>query len=66
MTKDQMIDKLVGMANELVKGYTYDLNKTMWRTCLDWNDEHEDEQIWMCETDDGFAIEDDVWVLPEH
>ena len=66
MTKDEMILNLMSMANQLVKDYSYDLNKRMWRTCLDWNDEHPDEEIFMCETDDGFAIEDDVWILPEH
>ena len=66
MTKDEMILNLMSMANQLVKNYTYELNKRMWTACLDWNREHPDEEIFMCETDDGFAIEDDVWILPEH
>ena len=72
LTKDEMISKLVGMANKLVKHYSYDLNKRMWTLCSDWNREHPDEEIFMCEecfngseTVNGFYIEDDYWIIPE-
>lgn len=72
MTKRQMIKNLADMANQLVKNYTYDLNKRMWTACLDWNREHPDEEIFMCEdcfngseTVNGFYIEDDYWIIPD-
>ena len=72
VTKDQMLDELVGMANQLVKNYTYELNHKMWTACSDWNREHPDAEIFMCEdcfngseTVNGFYIEDDYWIIPE-
>ncbi len=72
MTRNQTISKMMKMANELMKNYTWEKNKALWDMCYDWNSTHEEsEEIFMCETSDdddnvnGFMIEDDVWYWPE-
>lgn len=72
MTRAQTISKMIKMANELVKDYSWEKNNELWDMCYDWNSTHpEREEIFMCETSDdddnvnGFMIEDDVWYWPE-
>lgn len=68
MTKTQVIDQMVKKANALLKGWTRDGENEIWNMALDWNREHEDDEIFMCEyqsedsaTVNGFMIEDDYW-----
>lgn len=73
MTREQTILKMVKMADELVKNYSYDKYNEIWEICSDWNREHEgSEEIFMCDyqSDDsayvnGFMIEDDYWVFED-
>lgn len=76
MTRNEMIDKLVRMAIAITgdnsgKG-TWDDHMAIWTACNDWNDEHEDEEIFMSEyqTEDsevvnGIMIEDDYFIFEE-
>jgi hypothetical protein len=70
MTREKMIEKMVKAANKLRKEYSWEAQKEIWEMCLDWNSEHEDEEIFMCEHEneetglvDGFYIEDDFWTF---
>lgn len=73
MTRIQTIKKMIKMANELVKNYTWEQNKELWDMCCDWNRNHdESEEIFMCEIwaedgydGDGFMIEDDIWFFQD-
>ena len=67
MNREQLISMMFDMANKV---RTQDEADAIWRLCLDWNREHPDEEIFMCdyqsdgsECVDGFMIEDDVWVF---
>ena len=71
--KVKTIETMVSMANELVRNKysdnAYDLNNKIWEMALDFNHEHDDEEIFMCEhvndetgLVDGFYIEDDYWI----
>lgn len=68
--RDKTIKKLNTMAAQIVKDFDADTNRKMWRLCCDWNSNHPDEEIMMCESedDDGnyvFCIEDDMYRLVE-
>ena len=71
--KERMITKMVKLANDLVKNYTWEKNKALWSMCSDWNSNHEEsEEIFMCELDaddehpnGGFCIEDDCWYFQD-
>jgi hypothetical protein len=62
------------MANDLYKdhaeNWTWTAEQKIWTICCDWNRDHEDEEIFMCETSDdddnvnGFMIEDDLFYDP--
>ena len=67
MTREQMLEKLNAMANEVMENEAADEDK-MWRACEDWNSEHYTEnaieihEIW--DDDDeliGFGIEDSAY-----
>jgi hypothetical protein len=74
MNREQTITKMLKMAVAITgkcsDDWTLDKETEIWNTCLDWNAEHEDEEIFMCEyqTDDsefvnGFMIEDDYFIV---
>lgn len=74
MTRNEMIDKLVRMAIAITGDNTsagsWDATMEMWDLCSDWNREHEEEEIFMCEyqTEDseyanGIMIEDDYFIF---
>lgn len=62
--KQKELNKLFKLAEELISDYTWEKYSKLWGECSDWNREHEDEEIFMCETSDendyvnGFMIED--------
>lgn len=67
MNRDQVISKMYEMANKI--GIREEAD-AIWALCSDWNREHPDEEIFMCEYQsdgsecvDGFMIEDDWWVF---
>ena len=58
------------MAKELSVKYDYNKNNEMWELCYEWNSEHEDQEIFMCEDEDEngnfrYFIEDDYFYLGE-
>lgn len=66
------IADLANMANKLTQEWSWDLYRDMFSACIDWNSEHEDEEIFMCEecfngseTVNGVYIEDDYWIFEE-
>lgn len=67
--RQKKIDKLLTMANDLAKNYTWDGEMKIWDECSDWNRKHEDEEIAMCEVAieseyvNGFMIEDYVFTF---
>ena len=70
MEREKVIMEMIRRANSLLKSWNRDLFDSIWTMCLDWNREHEDDEIFMCEyqSDDseyvnGFMIEDDYWVF---
>lgn len=70
MTRAEVIAEMIKRANSLLKAWDREIFDSIWSMCLDWNSEHEDEEIFMCEyqSDDseyvnGFMIEDDYWVF---
>lgn len=76
MTKKQMIEKLVSMAVAISGknrgNATFDKVQEIWTLCCDWNMEHEDDEIFMCEHEseetgfvDGFYIEDDAYITAD-
>ena len=69
MTRDKMINNLMAMAKEMVKNYTWDKYCAIIDTCTDWNRDHEDEEIFVCdicEADgyegNGIMVEDDYFL----
>lgn len=72
MTRQEMLKKLVDMANGLSKDASLMAQAEIFSACCDWNAEHEDEEIFMCEHDneetgmvDGFYIEYDYWTFTD-
>lgn len=76
MTREQTISKMMDMANALIGNWTRAGEDEIWTMCSDWNSEHPDEEIFMCESDmdeygntteyvNGFYIEDDHWIFEE-
>lgn len=70
MKKAEVITEMIKKANALLKTWDRDVFDSIWHMCIDWNDSHEDDEIFMCEyqSDDseyvnGFMIEDDYWVF---
>lgn len=70
MEREKVIMEMIRRANSLLKSWNRDLFDSIWTMCIDWNREHEDDEIFMCEyqSDDseyvnGFVIEDDYWVF---
>lgn len=78
MERNEIIAKMMKMANEITgknsDNWTWDAERAIWRMCFDWNSEHEDEEIFMCECDHdeegnptesvcGFYIEDDWFIV---
>lgn len=69
MDREQLIRRMFDMANKVV---TRDDADAIWTLCLDWNRDHPDEEIFMCDYQsdgseyvNGFMIEDDYWVFEE-
>ena len=72
MTREKMIEKMMNKANALQKRWSWTAQQEIWTMCCDWNSEHEDEEIFMCEHEseetglvDGFYIEDDCWTFEQ-
>ena len=70
MTKQKVLEQMIKKANALLKNWTRDGENEIWNMALDWNREHEDDEIFMCEyqsedsaTVNGFMIEDDYWIF---
>lgn len=73
MTKQKVIEQMVQIANELTKNYTWDKFNALLDLCSDWNEEHEEEYIFMCDhvseetgLTNGFYIEDDYWIISDN
>ena len=64
--RDKVLEKMHNICNELTKNYTWDQYNLLCAICSDWNNDHEDEEIFLCDTDDGIAIEDDIYRFAEH
>ena len=73
MTREQTIKAMMKKALKITgknsDNWTRSAENEIWRMAYDWNDEHEDEEIFMCEMSkadgdehDGFCIEDDYFV----
>lgn len=63
-------EMLIRMAKRLVVRFDAEENRRMWNLCLDWNHDHGDEEIFMCEDwdEDGryrIFIEDDYFYLAD-
>ena len=62
--REKVLEKMFKLAVDVVDNYTAEKNNKLWDMSLDWNREHEDCEIIMCETCDdngnvnGFMIED--------
>ena len=67
MTRKEVLSRIYGMANKLMKEFNRDVYNEMWDICYDWNREHEDEEIFMAEDEDEgrFYVEDDWFSYPE-
>lgn len=76
MTREQLISDMMDKANKLVGNWTRAGEDEIWRMCCEWNSEHPDEEIFMCESDmdefgnttehvNGFYIEDDHWIFDD-
>ena len=74
MTRNKTIDKMIKMAIAITgknsDNWTRTAENAIWEMCCDWNSEHEEEEIFMCEIDteedgyvNGFAIEDDYFIV---
>lgn len=68
--RETTLKKLYTMALELTKKYDYETNYKMWTLCLDWNSEHPEKEIFMCDDEDEngtyrFFIEDDYFYYGE-
>lgn len=70
MDKEQVLNKMINMANKLLDGWTREKENAIWTLCLIWNTEHPEDEIFMCEYQsedseyvNGFMIEDDYWVF---
>ena len=49
MTREQIIEMMMDKANALVGNWTRAGEDEIWTMCSDWNSEHPDEEICMCE-----------------
>ena len=76
MTKAQVIRKMYEKANMVMRNWTRDGENEIWDMALNWNRNHEDDEIFMCEFSQdaegndtgrvtGFMIEDDYWLYEE-
>ena len=76
MSKDKMVLKLMKMAGEITgkntEKYTWEKYRKLWDMCYDWNSEHPDCEIFMCDMSkadgdehDGFYIEDDYFIFED-
>ena len=72
MTREKVINEMVTRANALKKKYSYEMFNEIWDMCFEWNSNHEEAEIFMCEHEneetgmvDGFYIEDDYWIIAE-
>lgn len=76
MTKAQVIRKMYEKANMVMRNWTRDGENEIWDMALNWNRNHEDDEIFMCEFSQdaegndtervtGFMIEDDFWLYEE-
>lgn len=64
--KDELLGKLFQLANDCVKNYTWEKYCTICDMVSDWNREHEECEIFMCDISNredqvvnGFMIEDE-------
>jgi hypothetical protein len=59
---ERFIKKLYNIAAETVKGEkNLSKERIIWDMVDEWNHKHPDKEIFFCETDDGFAIDDDLF-----
>lgn len=76
MTRTQTIDKMIKKAKAITgtnsKNWTRDAENKIWDMAYDWNSNHDDSEIFMCEIwkddgydFDGFMIEDDYFVYED-
>lgn len=74
MTREETIKKMMKLANEIMgkngKNWTRQKEDEIWNLSLDYNRDHEDDEIFMCEYGDGddvegFMIEDDYWLYED-
>lgn len=72
MKRARMLEKLTKMALKLYDNFTWPGYYEVFTACSDWNSEHPDEEIFMCEMwkadgheHDGLMIEDDVFYYEE-
>ena len=70
--KRETIEIMLLKANELTKKYSYDLYSEIWEMASDWNRNHEDEEIFMCDYQsdnsefvNGFMVEDYVFIIED-
>lgn len=69
MARQEMINKLMTMARELAKNYSWNRYMALFDMCCDWNRDHEEsEEIFVCEIykadgyeNDGIIVEDDYF-----
>lgn len=74
--RNELIRKMVKLAVQITGKnsgkWTWEKANKIWDMCSDWNREHEDCEIFMCdycsedsEVVDGFMIEDDFFIYEE-
>lgn len=66
--RETVLKKLYKMAQELARAYDRDKYNAMWELCYEWNSEHGEAEIFMCEDEDEagefrYYIEDDYFYL---
>ena len=77
MKRDKMIDKLISQSLKILKddkSYSKCDELKIWEECSDWNSEHSNDEIFMCEYSGhysttqviGYMIEDDIFIYPEY
>lgn len=72
LTRSKVLDTMYKKAYAMMGGnYSKQCENAIWRMASDWNSEHPDEEIFMCEYSntsnrvDGFCIEDDYFLYSD-
>ena len=65
MTRTEMIEKIYAEACDAIDGrYSHSKVNELFRMATDWNDANPNEaEIFMCEIDNGFCLEDDYFIF---